>query len=117
MVRLAWFSAVRPGGRERRCSGRFPCFPRITGRILLGEERSPEWVMVRNISAAGIGLVLRSPVEPGQVVPVQLRHTLRRFACQVPVRIVHAGRHPSGSFVAGGAFDRKLTGKEIVGLL
>lgn len=117
MLKLGWFSTVRPPGGERRCSGRFPCFPRITGRILLGQERRPEWVMVRNLSVAGVGLVLHSEIEPGQVVQVQFRHHLRRFACQVPVRIVYVEPHPSGVFVAGGAFARKLTGKEIVGLL
>ena len=73
--------------------------------------------MVQNISPHGIGLVLRSKIEPDQIVNIHLSHLGRNFECQVPVRIIYVEPHPYGSYVVGGVFSRKLTRKEAAGLL
>jgi hypothetical protein len=83
----------------------------------LDDRKDPEWVMVQNISADGIGLVLRTRIDPDQVVNISLTHLTREFHCRLPIRIVSVDPHPFGHYVVGGSFTRKLTKKEAAGLL
>jgi hypothetical protein len=115
--KLAGFSSVRRHGSDRRKSVRFPCSLRVTARIQLDDTKDPEWAMVQNISADGIGLVLRTKMEPNRVVKLSLTHLARAYQCRLPVRIVYVDPHPFGHYVVGGTFTRKLTKKEAAGLL
>src|SRR5262249_38580446 len=92
---------------ERRKSPRFACGVGTTGRILAGVGQDPELVSVRDISSGGISLILRCKLVPGQVVNVDLFHTVRNFDCQVPMKVVRIDEHTDGNYVLAGAFTRE----------
>lgn len=74
-------------------------------------------VGVRNISTTGISLIVDYDLEPDLVVNLQLRNLGKMFSCRVPLRIVYMVEKPSGEWILGGAFGRKLLDKEIKALL
>src|SRR5262249_30734365 len=108
----ARFAESRSPARERRVVARGLCSPRIIARVVREDATPEEWVMVRNLSTTGIGLVFRSAVAPGSTVQVRLHDPTGGTGCQLPVRIIHVIPHELGSFVAGGAIARALTSDE-----
>lgn len=74
-------------------------------------------VRVRNISSGGISLVLTRGVEPDTVLSIQLLNRPRMYFCKVDVKITYVVEHPSGDWILGGSFNRKLTDEELRALL
>lgn len=74
-------------------------------------------IRVRNISSGGISLVLTRGVEPDTVLSIQLLNRPRMYFCKVDVKVTYVVEHPSGDWILGGAFARKLTNEELRALL
>ncbi len=80
-------------------------------------EGDPLPVRVRNISAGGISLVVHREVVTDTLLVVQLLNRPQMFLCDVQVRVTYAVEHPSGDWIVGGAFTRKLSDDELRSLL
>jgi hypothetical protein len=101
---------------ERRATPRHP-----TKQALLcgvsGEARGQRWTaLVHDISATGIGLLLREPVAQGTVLNLRFwgpaRNAVRRrHAC-----VMHATPQAAGLFVVGCALDAWLSLDELKAL-
>lgn len=105
-------SGQRAADGERRRGVRRLGPSRFAARVVRAPNLPEEWAMVRNLSARGIALVLRSEIAPGSGVEVRLRDTVDGVEYQVSVRILHVFKHRLGSYVAGGMFTRRLTPQE-----
>ena len=68
----------------------------------------PLEVTVRDITAAGIGLLCDGPVQPGAVLDLHLSGRGVRMAVAVRVRVVHASEMPDGRWLVGGSFKPPL---------
>jgi hypothetical protein len=110
------FFSRTPGPLDRRAT------PRHAGnRGLLcgvrGEKPGQRWAApLYNVSATGLGLVLREPPEPGTLLRLRFwgqarAKVRRRHAC-----VMHVTPQPEGSFVVGCAFDLRLSLDELKAL-
>jgi hypothetical protein len=106
-----------PVGAERRESFRYGISLETSVRLMAAVEGDPLPVRVRNISAGGISLVLHRAVETETILPVQLLNRPQMFLCDVQVRVTYVVEHPSGDWIIGGAFTRKLAEEELRSLL
>lgn len=98
---------------DRRHSERIQCAPDGHLTAQLGYDGWP--AQVRDLSLAGISLVLSHPLVEGTCLPVRLRGQTT-----LVIRLLHVLRvTPLGPacWVAGGRFDRPLTSDELQGLL
>jgi hypothetical protein len=84
---------------------------------MTGATGETEPATVQNISLGGVSLILRTRLEPGTIIDIDLSHTLRDFDCQIPMRVVHVSEFPDGNMVVGGSFTRPLTPEEFQGLI
>lgn len=73
-------------------------------------------VRIKDISMAGIGLLLRNRVEPGTLLAVTLVNSPRGFTKTVLVRVMHTTAL-SGQFLVGGTFTVPLTYQEMTTLV
>jgi hypothetical protein len=71
---------------------------------------------IHTISAGGISLIVDRPIDPGEVMTLDLYHIPRRFACQLQLHVVSRTEY-EGAYLVGGAFTRALTQEELRGLL
>jgi hypothetical protein len=85
--------------------------------LIAALEGDPVPVRVRNISAGGISLVLNRGIEPDTMLTIQLLNRPRMFFCKIEVKITYIVEHPSGDWIAGGSFTRRLTDEELRSLL
>jgi hypothetical protein len=85
--------------------------------LIAALEGDPMPVRVRNISAGGVSLVLNRGVEPDTMLTIQLLNRPRMFFCKVDVKITYIVEHPSGDWILGGSFARRLTDEELRSLL
>ncbi len=104
---------AKASGADRRTSIRYGISLETSGRLIASIEDDPLPLRVRNISAGGISLVLHRGVEPDTVIEVQLLNRPQMFLCVVQVRVTYIVEHPSGDWILGGAFVRKLTDEEV----
>jgi c-di-GMP-binding flagellar brake protein YcgR len=124
---MAWWSGwrpwfrrakpIEPKGAERRESIRFGINLETSVRLIAAVEGDPTPARVRNISAGGISLVLNRGVDPDTMLNVQLLNRPQMFLCKVEVRVTYIVEHPTGDWILGGAFARKLTDEELRCLL
>lgn len=83
-----------------------------------GELDQVWWVgYVRDISTAGIGLVIPQRFEPDTTLTVEVESRHSDESRAVQVRVVHAAPQPGGGWLLGCAFARELTGPELAALL
>lgn len=80
-------------------------------------EGSSGTAQVRNLSGGGVSLVFDRRIEPEAVVTLQLRNTAQPYACKLSLRVIYLQERPSGQWILGGAFMRKLTHEELQALL
>jgi hypothetical protein len=108
---------VLPSSEERRHFPRHQIDPEqsfdLVAHLLDGERQLAD---VLDLSKVGIGMLFERRLNPDQVVTLNLHHISRRFACQLPVRVVFAADF-EGVFLLGAAFTRQLTDEEMAGLL
>jgi hypothetical protein len=107
----------QPSGAERRESFRYGISLETSVRLMAAVEGDPLPVRVRNISAGGISLVVHREVVTDTLLVVQLLNRPQMFLCDVQVRVTYAVEHPSGDWIVGGAFTRKLSDDELRSLL
>lgn len=117
MFRRAPAPPKEKSGAERRASIRYGISLDTSPRLLASVEGDSTPARVRNISAGGISLVVHRNVEIDTVLDLQLLNRPQMFLCQVSVRITYAVEHPSGDFILGGAFTRRLEDQELRSLL
>ncbi|MBY0527398.1 MAG: PilZ domain-containing protein [Gemmataceae bacterium] len=102
---------------DRRVSVRYPC--KLESYCQRGLGRSDHfWWFAKtlDLSAEGIGLVLRNGFEPGTGLIVELSSTDGNFTLAVEAQVVHSSQEPAG-WVIGCVFNRKLTDAELRSLL
>ncbi len=71
------------------------------------------WGSVRDLSAAGVGLLVAQPLKPGAVLVITLQHGTRKLARPLPVRVMHCSPAAEGGWLVGCQFVRKLSGPEL----
>ncbi|MBY0527894.1 MAG: hypothetical protein K2R98_31140 [Gemmataceae bacterium] len=106
-----------PSESNRREAVRYNINLETSCLLIAAVEGDLSPVRVRNISAGGISLVLNHGCEPDTIMTVQLLNRPRMYMCKVDVRITYIVEHPSGDWILGGAFNRKLTDEELRSLL
>ncbi|HZY83896.1 MAG TPA: PilZ domain-containing protein [Gemmataceae bacterium] len=113
-VRAVGRTAPRPPHAERRASARHFC--RLEGSCrALPEGRGESWAAtVRDISADGVGLLLRRRFEPGVLLAVEL--AVGREARSLLARVVHATAH-AGGWLVGCRFLSPLDEDELRAIL
>ena len=70
-------------------------------------------VRVRNISAGGISLILPKEVPSDTLLDIELLNRPEMFLCKLQVKITYRVEHPTGDWIIGGSFTRKLSEEEI----
>ena len=91
-------------------------------RIISRDGKPPEaeragWKDIAPISAGGVSLVLNRGMEPDTMLTVQLLNRPRMFFCKVEVKVTYVVEHPSGDWILGGSFARRLSDEELRSLL
>lgn len=108
----------KPPGAERRAAVRYyPSGSDTFSHMSAVIEGLPGSAHVRNISATGISLIVDHDLDQDSEVQLQLRNLTKLFSCRIPLRIVYMVERPSGEWILGGAFVRKLTDNEMKALL
>lgn len=115
----SWLPGMqKPVSQRELLEGRSAVRHLITSDRLMASLRGNSAVVrVRNLSATGISLVLPHAVEAETVLPLELLNLGRMFICKVDMRVVYTLEHPSGDWILGCAFLRKLTDEELQALL
>jgi len=111
-----WFTrkkAKEPSGANRRETVRYNINLETSCRLLAMVQGEPQPVRVRNISAGGISLVLTHQVPADALLEIELLNRPQMFLCKLQVRITYHVEHPTGDWILGGAFTRKLTEEEL----
>lgn len=75
---------------------------------------------VRDISAGGIGLLMRHRFRPGSTLLIDVRNSLGNSSRVLPVRVVHATaveNEMEACWLVGCAFDRPLSDEELQAIL
>jgi hypothetical protein len=99
---------------DRRASDRYPCRLETSCRLVAAVGDEFWTTRVRNISPGGISLVVSRPFDPGTVLTVELLdQTTQRFSPPFQVRVVYAIEHPSGDWLLGGSFLKRLSNEEL----
>jgi len=106
-----------PSGAERRQAIRFGISLETSARLLAMVQDDPRPVRVRNISVGGISLVIGREVATHSLLDIELLNRPKMFLCKLQVRITYAVEHPTGDWILGGAFTRKLSEEELESLL
>jgi hypothetical protein len=111
---------VNPVAVERRAWVR--CVSTLTASCHTASSRHDVgWPgRVVNLSAGGVGMLLRHRFRPGTLLTVELKTAAGRFLCLVEVRVVHVTAvkdAASSCWLLGCAFARTLTADEMQALL
>jgi hypothetical protein len=102
---------------ERRGAPRYPC------------DLEPFWMhwgstgaesaaaRVSNISATGVCLETPGRIRLGSVLVLQLLRPAQGMSRPLVVRIIHSTAQPTGRWLSGGAFVRRLSDRDLQALL
>lgn len=101
---------------ERRTSERFPVNAQAACPFLSPVVENFGPVKIKDVSMAGIGLIISRRVDPGSLVSVTLTNDAKHFSKTVLVRVMHATQLSSG-FLVGGTFTVPLTYQEMTTLV
>jgi hypothetical protein len=101
---------------DRRQSERFPVNADASCPFLspVTEDFGP--VKIRDISMAGIGLLMSRRIEPGSLLAITLANSAKNFSKTVFVRVAHV-TFMSGNYLVGGNFTVPLTYQEMTSLV
>jgi hypothetical protein len=100
---------------ERRAVVRYLCDHEVSYYELPACQR--RWARVRNVSTAGIGLVLSAPIDPGTDVVIEMRTMDAETSLVLPARVVHATKQEEGNWIVGCKLVRRLTEEDLLALL
>lgn len=107
---------LAPCPTERRRMDRYrdaDGFLRLT--VFLGNPHSQAFV--RDVSLAGLGIVISHPLEAGEIVSIELYHPLQKCWYLKLLRVVHVTPQDDGTWYVGGTFSRSLAEQEVRELL
>jgi len=116
---LSWFGRAEKerSEKERRDTVRYTITLETSCRLLAMVQGESNPVRVRNISAGGISLVLNNEVPADTLLEIELLNRPQMFLCKLQVRITYRVEHPTGDWIIGGAFTRRLSDEELKLLL
>jgi PilZ domain-containing protein len=102
-------------GIERRAWVRYPTRLETSCKPLTVRQPDEGWCLaqVRDISVAGIGLVLSRRFEPGMILTIDLPRTSPRFSPMLLARVVHATEQREGEWVIGCEFANHLSPEDL----
>jgi hypothetical protein len=101
--RRAW---VRLGSEQEVC-----CLPATPS---IGAESETAWLaIVQDVSAGGIGLLVRQRFEPGTLLILELSARFDEVTRPLPVRVVHAAQEGKRFWTIGCAFASTLSPEEL----
>ncbi len=101
---------------DRRGAECFPVNADACCPFLSPVEETHTPVKIRDISMAGIGLLISRRIEPGALLALTLSNPARNFTKTVLVRVVHATTL-HGNYLIGGTFTVPLTYQEMTTLV
>jgi hypothetical protein len=116
---IAWLGrdSKEESAKERRDTVRYTITLETSCRLLAMVQGEANPIRVRNISAGGISLVLHNEVPSDTLLDIELLNRPQMFLCKLQVRITYRVEHPTGDWIIGGAFTRRLTDEELKLLL
>jgi hypothetical protein len=98
---------------ERRAWVRYPR-KLVTMWRLLGDGGEEHWTAgVRDLSPAGVGLVINRSFPPATVLTVRLQNSIRTYERSALVRVEHCTALPDGDWLVGCTFVVKLRTDEL----
>jgi hypothetical protein len=100
----------------RRTSVRYACHHVTFYRPPAERGRESQLASVCDISAHGIGLLVRRCVKLGAILIVELHSTIAGVSHMRLARVTHATLQPSGSWCLGCEFARRLSDQELEAL-
>jgi hypothetical protein len=103
--------------KEKRQWMRRLCAPDVQCHIAVSSEVRFSALKVRNVSPAGLTLVIDRILTIGTTVTIELSRPERKFSCQRAMRIIYLFKDPAGDFVLGGAFPSHLRSDDIAALV
>jgi hypothetical protein len=106
-----------PATGERRVYLRFPCSQAAFCRALQPPNDIFWTARARNVSVAGVRLVLGHPFNPGTLLAVEIINTAQSLARELPVRVVYAHPESAHSWAIGCEFVTRLSDAELFALL
>ena len=116
-LRFFQAGAVHPSGPDCRRWTRFACNVETvcyTAETAPGERRSGR---ILNISAGGVGLVLRCQFSEGTLLHFELPPEMNLANPQILVRVVRVVPHGDGNWLLGCEFADQLTEDDLQALL
>ena len=101
-----------PDPAERRTAERYPVNADASSPFVSPVVEDFGTVKIRDISMAGVGLVMSRRVEPGTLLALTLSNPAKGFTKTVLVRVAHA-TPLGGGFLIGGNFTVPLAYQEM----
>jgi hypothetical protein len=99
----------------RRRAVRYRCYLMNAARVTAPEEE-PRLGWLHNLSVAGVGMLLESPLEAGTLLDINLLTAAgKRLACRG--RVTHATPRADGGWLVGCAFAQPLGEDDLEALL
>ncbi len=102
---------------SRRSTPRFECrhvtFYRPVGR----RNGNSELATLHDVSATGIGLLIRDRIKPGTILVIELNSTVHKVRHQRLARVAHATDQGDGYFLIGCEFAKPLNDTELIALM
>jgi hypothetical protein len=104
------------GSTDRRAAERLPVSPDTACSFVapMAEDFGPG--RIRDVSMAGVGLILVKRVEVGSLLAVGLTNPRNGFARTARVRVTHVTSVPGG-YLVGGNFLEPLTYQELTAIV
>jgi len=104
---------MQPSGAERRTGARFACCLEAVCSAAGQRKKSPARVI--DISAGGIGLILKERFTQGEEIAVRLLTTA--LSKPLPVKVVHVAEVAPNFYLLGGAFTAPFSTTELEKLI
>ena len=100
---------------ERRAEVRYLCDKQVVCYELAAQQRL--WARVRNISANGIGLLLRAPIAAGTELVVEMKTLDPSTSFTLVAHVIHCTLQQDQSWIVGCRFLSKPHEEDLLALL
>ncbi len=101
-------------GEERRVRVRYPSSAQINFQPVNGVDGPRLTARVRNISLGGVNLVIPRPLEPGELLSIEMPATNGRPSATVLACVVHAAPTGKGEWSVGCTFSNELSNDDLL---
>jgi hypothetical protein len=105
------------GAENRRATVRYQCAPATSGSLFVIDKHELQRAWVLNLSVGGVGLMVSRALEPGLFVVIRIKAPTDGRLHELPARVVHSTKNPSGDWIVGCQFFQDLTLDELDSLL